>query len=321
MTDSERKDRLTSCPGIILDCCAEVIGELPSASGGRGKDISDLAELVGRDGAAKLADFCASPPVPGTDPASKTANTALFRLNSDEYPYGAAVKDRRFSGERRVFYLIGKNESELIDAMKRDEYPFDARDLPELGRTVGVRGGLTAAGGFSALTGTIVRRISAFPELSCGDVSFSAECEEPARVSLSVAAYTDAAALLISSLNASSASHRSEVRVVERADGAEISILTDDADLLRLFGRSPDVSLLPSLLPPCFEKLSLAVYLCGVAGIRLETAADAKSGRCGFRLSVTTHVDGAEFKNVGMVRTEDLILELARFIRRSDLRR
>ncbi|MBQ6262410.1 MAG: hypothetical protein IJK58_02740 [Clostridia bacterium] len=316
--------------GLVLDGAGKTVDVFPSDAGkSRGDPGDSLFSMLTDSDAARLSEFCATAPAPSRDPAAFAANVAVFDLTGRCSGKAVAVKDRVFSGNHTVVYLTeGKSGSARLPDLIIEQFPEKIRPivcvlngdpsdpprgfpLPDLAAEMKKRVGIDGTGALERLVRSVVRRLSAYPEIACGSV-VQAGPVEPRALSASVCAGAFSAifSLFVSVLNLTSNSHETTVRIVPRGDAAEV-ILTakDPGPLSAVFADSRDLPSLAVRLPRCLEKLSLAAYLSAASGIAVDVAG---GGTAGFSMTVFPDRTPEEFKDLYPSFDPDLIIgELA----------
>lgn len=331
------KDEKMSPPwdrGLVLDGEGKTVGVFPS--GQRPRTGDSLFSMLNDSDAARLSEFCALAPTPSRDPAAFASNVAVFGLDDRRFGYAVAVKDRAFSGNHTVVYLFeGKRPP--------DRFPdFIVERLPERIRPVvsvlnGGGGALPPGFPFRGLAAemkkkvgidgteqlyrlvrSVVRRLSAYPELCCGTVVLGEPVEvAPLSASFSAGAFSALLSLLVSTLNSVAADHRSTVRIAARGGAAEITVTASlEGVPADAFGDADDLPALAARLPRSLEKLSFAAYLSAASGIRVDVT---RKETAGFSLIVFPDAKPEEFKDdFPSFDPDHPVGELARFIRGSE---
>ena len=319
--------------GLVLDGTGKTVDVFPSGSSP--SDGDSLFSMLTDSDAARLSEFCATAPTPSRDPAAFAANVAVFDLKSRRYGSAVAVKDRSFSGNQTVVYLIeGKNPTVRFPDFIIEQLPGRIRplisvlnggeasppgDFPlyALACEMKKRAGIDGTESLGVLVRTVIRRLSAYPELCCGTVELKETVERsPLAATFSAGAFCAIFSLLVSALNSLSDGHGVSVRIAARGGAAEVIIEAADAGALAAaFAGSRDLLSLAVTLPRCLEKLSLAAYLSAASGIAVDVTG------CGAGFSVTLFPDAApeEFKDLFPSFDPDLVVgELARITRVSE---
>lgn len=312
--------------GLVLDGTGKTVDVFPSGSSP--EDGDSLFSMLTDSDAARLSEFCATAPTPSRDPAAFAANVAVFDLKNRRFGSAVAVKDRVFSGNHTVVYLIeGKSATVRFPDFIIEQLPervrpvisvlnggdaLPPRDFPlfALYREMKKRAGIDGTASLETLVRTVVRRLSAYPELCCGTVELTGRAEAaPLSASVSAGAFAAIFSLLVSALNSSSDGHKTAVRIAARGGAAEVILEAEDAGALSdAFSGSPDLLSLAARLPRCLEKLSLAAYLSAASGI----AVDATGRGAGFSMTVFPDKVPEEFKDLYPSFDPDLVVgELA----------
>ena len=298
--------------GLVLDGTGKTVDVFPPGSSPR--DGDSLFSMLTDSDAARLSEFCATAPTPARDPAAFAANVAVFDLKSRRFGTAVAVKNRVFSGNHTVVYLVeGKNATVRFPDFIIEQLPERIRpvisvlnggdasppcDFPlyHLACEMKKRAGIDGTESLEALIRTVVRRLSAYPELCCGTVGLTGSVEAaPLSASVSAGAFSAIFSLLVSALNSTSDSHETSVRIAARGGAAEVILEAEDAGALKdAFSGSRDLLSLAARLPRCLEKLSLAAYLSAASGIAVDVA-----GRgAGFSMTVFPDAVPEEFKDL-----------------------
>ena len=330
MDNKEEKGSPQWNRGLVLDGEGRTVDVFPSALrtylGDRG--VSIFSMLKDSD-AARLSEFCAVAPTPSRDPASFAANTAVFDLADRRFGSAIAVKDRVFSGNHTVVYLFEGKRSPVrfpdfiikrlperirpvVSVLNGEGNPAP-RDFPfsglasEMKRRVGIDG----TESLCRLIRSLIRKLSAYPELACGSVALTEPAEAaPLAATLSAGAFSAIFSLLVSALNSQTDCHGTAVSVVARGDAAEVILAPRvPGGLSAVFDESRDLLALAVRLPRCLEKLSLAAYLSAASGIPVDvTGGDG----AGFSMTVLPDAVREEFKDLYPSFDPEIILgELA----------
>ena len=205
--------------GLVLDGTGKTVDVFSPGSSPR--DGDSLFSMLTDSDAARLSEFCATAPTPARDPAAFAANVAVFDLKSRRFGTAVAVKNRVFSGNHTVVYLVeGKNATVRFPDFIIEQLPERIRpvisvlnggdasppgDFPlyHLACEMKKRAGIDGTKSLEALVRTVVRRLSAYPELCCGAVELTGRAESgfipPSRVSPFDAASSEASAPSFSS--------------------------------------------------------------------------------------------------------------------------
>ncbi len=326
--------------GLVLDGTGKAVDVFPSGlRSSLGDPGASLFSMLTDSDAARLSEFCAVAPAPSRDPASFAANTAVFDLDDRRFGKAVAVKDRAFSGYHTVVYLIeGKHRSVRFPDFMIERFPDRLRPLVSvlngqpgsqpsdfplsaLASEMKKRVGIDGTESLERLVRSVIRRLSAYPELSCGSVGMADTVEpRPLSAVFSAGAFAAIFSLLVSTLNSSSSSHGTLVGIVPRRDAAEVILRsTDRGAASDAFSESRDLPALAARLPHCLEKLSLAAYLSAASGIAVDVA---PNGEPGFSVTVYPEAVGEEFKDLFPSFDPDLIFgELSEITRVSEAAR
>ncbi|MBR3639626.1 MAG: hypothetical protein IKN50_03380 [Clostridia bacterium] len=302
--------------GLVLDGTGKTVDVFPSGTGESRDDPADsLFSMLTDSDAARLSEFCAIAPAPSRDPAAFAANVAVFDLTGRRFGKAIAVKGRAFSGNLTVVYLTeGKGAPVRFPDFMIERFPEKIRpmifslngspidpagDLPfsALAAEMKKRVGIDGTGSLEGLVRSVVCRLSAYPEISCGSVVMAGQGKpRPLCSSVSAGAFSAIFSLFVSVLNSSSDSHETTVRIAPRGDAAEVILTAEDnGPLSEAFSDSRDLPSLAVRLPRCLEKLSLAAYLSAASGIAADVAGN---GATGFSMTVFPDRAPEEFKDL-----------------------